>query len=214
MNDRIEAISEAQVAEQLDPRSPAVKAAQAMTYSFNGQYAEAIAECDAALEIDGRFLPAIRVKRWTSVAMKDFAGAKAAFQKEVEYVGGTPDEPDWRLIEIQVTAPDEDRVANLKLLEDAVASNLIQQNPRAFAFEVALAYNALGESGKALDWLEKSEAADSHSFNYLEVDPRIQNLKDEPRFRKLGPKTAPIANHFSLIAATEMDSRSKRLPSF
>jgi tetratricopeptide (TPR) repeat protein len=185
MNDRIEAISEAQIAEQLDPRSPAVKAAKAMTYSFNGQYAEAIAECDAALEIDERFLPAIRVKRWTYVAMKDFDSAKATFAKELEYGGGSVEEPGWRLIDIQVTAPNEDRAARLKQLEEAVRSETIQQNQNGFAFEVALAYNALGESEKALDWLEKAEAAHAHSFNYLEVDPRIQNLKDHPRFRKL-----------------------------
>ena len=185
MNDRVEAVSEAQIAGELDPRSPAVKAARAMTYSFNGQYAEAIAEADAALELDERFMPAIRVKRWTYVAMKDYAAAKAAFAKEIEYGGGSVDEPGWRLIEIQVTAPNEDRSAKLKLLEEAVRSDLVQKNHKGFAFEAALAYNALGETEKALDWLEKSEAAGAHSFNYLEVDPRIHNLKEHPRFRKL-----------------------------
>ncbi len=185
MNDRVEAISEAQLAEQLDPRSPSVKAAQAMTYSFNGQYAEAVAECDEALQLDERFMPAIRVKRWTYVAMKDFPAAKEAFAKELEYGGGSVEDPGWRLIEIQVTAPGEDRAAKLKLLEDAVHSDVVQSNHLSFAFEVALAYNALGESAKAIDWLEKSEAARSHSFNFLEVDPRIQNLKEDPRFRRL-----------------------------
>ena len=185
MNDRIEAISEAQIAAQLDPRSPAVKAAQAMTYAFNGQLAEAIAECDAALQIDEHFLPAIKVKRWTAVAMKDFPLAKATFHKELEVAGGSVDEPGWRLIELQVTAPDEDRAPKLKQLEEAIRSDSIQKNLTAFAFEVALAYNALGEPEKALDWIEKSEAAQSHSFNFLEIDPRIQNLKNDPRFRKL-----------------------------
>jgi serine/threonine protein kinase/tetratricopeptide (TPR) repeat protein len=188
MNDKIEAISEAQIAKQLDPGSPAVKAAQAMTYSFNGQYAEAIAECDAALSIDERFLPAIRVKRWTYVAMKDYASAKATFQKELEISNGSLNEPGWKLIEIQVAAPDEDRAAKLKELEAAAESSQVRDNLRFLSFEVALAYNALGETQKALDWLEKSEAAHSHSFNFLEVDPRIQNLKNEPRFRKLVDK--------------------------
>ncbi len=185
MNDRIEAISEAQTAEQLDPRSPAVKAAKAMTYSFNGQYAEALAECDAALQLDERFMPAIRVKRWTYVAMGDLASARSTFAKELEYAGGSVEDPGWRLIDIQLTAPNEDRAAKLKLLEDAVHSDVVQRNHRAFAFEAALAFNALGETERALDWLAKSEAAHGHSFNFLEVDPRIQNLKDEPRFHKL-----------------------------
>ena len=185
MNDRIEAISEAQVAEQLDPMSPAVKAAKAMTYSFNGQYAEAIAECDAALEIDPRFMPAIRVKRWTLAAMGDFAAAKATFAIELEVGGGSIDQPGWKIIETQLTGPNEDRRAKLELLDKAAASDLVQRNPKGFAFEAGLAYNALGETSKALDWIEKSEAAHAHSFNFLEVDPRIQNLKNDPRFRKL-----------------------------
>jgi serine/threonine protein kinase/tetratricopeptide (TPR) repeat protein len=185
MNDRIEAISEAQIAEQLDPRSPAVKAAKAMTYAFNNQYAEAVAECDAALQLDERFMPAIRVKRWTYVAAGDFAAARSTFAKEVEYAGGSVEDPGWRLVDIQLTAPTEDRAAKLKLLEETVRSDEIQRNQRAFAFEAALAFNALGETEKALDWLAKSEAARGHSFNFLEVDPRIQNLKEEPRFRKL-----------------------------
>ncbi len=185
MGNRIEAISEAQIAEQLDPRAPSVKAAYAMTYLYNDQFAEAIAECDEALQIDERFMPAVRVKRWTSVAMGDYAGARAAFEKELAFGGGSVNEPGWRLIEIQVTAPDGDRQAKLKLLDDAVASDLVQSNHNGFAFEAALAYNALGETGKALDWLEKSETARSHSFNFLEVDPRIKNLRNEPRFQTL-----------------------------
>ncbi len=185
LNDHVEAISEARIAEQLDPTSPAVKSAQAMAYSFNGQFAEAIAECDAALELDEGFIPALRVKRWTSIAMKDYAGARAAFEKEILNSGGSIDEPGWRLIELQLTAPGEVNPEKLKLLERAASSALVRQNHKAYSFEVALAYNALGESSKALDWLERAEASQSHSFNFLEVDPRIQNLKNEPRFRKL-----------------------------
>jgi TolB-like protein/Tfp pilus assembly protein PilF len=185
MNDRVEAISEAQTAEQLDPRSPAVKAAKAMTYVFNKQYAEALAECDAALQLDERFMPAIRVKRWTYVAMGNYAAARSTFAKELEYAGASVEDPGWRLVDIQLTAPNESRSEKLKLLEQAVHSDVIERNHRAFAFEAALAYNAIGETEKALDWLAKSEAAHGHSFNFLEVDPRIQNLKEEPRFRKL-----------------------------
>ncbi|HUR97805.1 MAG TPA: hypothetical protein VMZ26_07000, partial [Pyrinomonadaceae bacterium] len=185
MNDRVEAISEAQIAAQLDPRSPAVRAALAMTYSFNRQYAEAIAECDAANQMDKTFMPAIKVRRWTYVAIKDFEAARYAFEEELSYGNGSVEEPGWRLIQLQLTEPSEDRSEKLKLLEDALRSDQVQQNHTAFAFEAALAYNALGETARALDWLEKSEAAHSHSFNFLEVEPRIQNLKEEPRFKKL-----------------------------
>jgi hypothetical protein len=107
------------------------------------------------------------------------------FAKELEYGGGSVEEPGWRVIDIQLTGPAEDRAPKLKPLEDAIRAESVRSNPRAFSFEIALAYNALGETAKALEWLEKSEASSSHGFNFLEVDPRIQNLKNEPRFQKL-----------------------------
>jgi hypothetical protein len=92
------------------------------------------------------------------------------------------------LIDLQLTTPNDVRPGRLKLLDKAVASDIVRNNHSAFAFEAALAYNALGESAKALDWLERSESARSHSFNYLQVDPRIANLRDHPRFRRLAEK--------------------------
>jgi hypothetical protein len=104
MNDRIEAISEAQTAAQLDPKVSSREGSRSDDLLLStASLPEAIAECDAALQIDERFLPAIKVKRWTAVAMKDFPLAKATFQKELEVAGGSVDEPGWRLIELQVT---------------------------------------------------------------------------------------------------------------
>jgi hypothetical protein len=51
-----------------------------------------------------------------------------------------------------------------------------------FAYEIALAFNSLGESVSAIEWLERSEAAGGHSFNYAAVDPRLANLREEQRF--------------------------------
>ena len=55
-------------------------------------------------------------------------------------------------------------------------------------FEIALAYNALGNIEKALDWLQRSEAAGGHSFNFLQVEPRLANLRNETRYAALANK--------------------------
>jgi hypothetical protein len=103
----------------------------------------------------------------------------------MSYSGGSLSDPGWRVIEVQLTGPNEDRAAALDMLNKAVADPTISHNHFVFAYEVALAYNALRETEKALDWLEKSDAARSHGFNFLEVDPRLANLRNEPRFIKL-----------------------------
>jgi len=185
MNRPVEAITEAESAQRLDPRSLAIKAATGMAYFFSGHYDQTIEECNKALALNDSFIPANKVKRWAFMAMNDTTAAHESFRKEMSYSGGSLSDPGWRVIEVQLTGPNDDRAAALDMLNKAVADPTISHNHFAFAYEVALAYNALRETEKALDWLEKSDAARSHGFNFLEVDPRLANLRNEPRFIKL-----------------------------
>ena len=185
MNRPIEAITEAEFAQRLDPRSLAIKAATGMAYFFSGQYDHTIEECNKALAIDDSFIPANKVKRWAYTAMNDTAAAHESFRKEMSYSGGSLSDPGWRVIEVQLTGPNEDRQGALERLNQAVTDPIVSRNHFAFAYEVALGYNALNETEKALDWLEKAEAARSHGINFLEVDPRLANLRNEPRFIRL-----------------------------
>jgi serine/threonine-protein kinase len=49
----------------------------------------------------------------------------------------------------------------------------------------ALVYNGLGESDKALDYLEKAFAEKNLLMVFLKVDPKWNNLRNEPRFADL-----------------------------
>lgn len=184
LNRPVEALSEAETAQRLDPRSPSIKAATAIVYFMSGRSDEALAECDKALALDPTFVPAFKVKRWTYSHLGDAVKAAAAYQKEIEYSGGQHDDPGWKIIELQF-APIDD-VKKLAAEIDAVAASMtIRDNPFAFAYEAALAYNHAGEPGKAIEWLARSAQANSHSFNSVKVDPRFSNLNGEPTFQKL-----------------------------
>lgn len=185
MNRPLEAIGEAQIAQRLDPRSLVIKSATGIAMFYNGQYDEAVAECDKALEMNQAFVPALKTKRWVYEAQANHDAADEIFRKERTYSGGTSDDVGWRIIEIQVRALAEDRKTVLADLDKAAADPAIKKNLTAFAYEVALAYNALHEEQKALDWLEKADSARAHSFNFAEVDPRLANLRADPRFIKL-----------------------------
>jgi tetratricopeptide (TPR) repeat protein len=52
----------------------------------------------------------------------------------------------------------------------------------ASAYNIALIYNALDESEKALDWLEKAYQARDTKMTLLKVEPKWNNLRNEPRF--------------------------------
>lgn len=191
MNRPVEAISEAETAQRLDPRSPSIKAATGIVYFMSGRNANALAECEEALEIDQSFVPALKVKRWIYTATLDREKALEAFQKELTYSGGRNEDAGWKLIELQLPDADSERAARLAELDRITALPEIRKNPYAFAFEAALAYNGLGSTEKALDWLERSETAVGHSFNFAAVDPRIANLSSEPRFQKLLARLKP-----------------------
>jgi TolB-like protein/Tfp pilus assembly protein PilF len=185
MNRPVEAVSEAKLAQRLDPRSLSIRSAVAMALFYNRQYAEAVNECDGALSVDNSFVPALKVKRWTYSTIGDLAAARDVFQKEFLVGNGRPDDAGWQVIELQVNADRSDRAVGLEKLNRLASAPDITKNPFAFAYEVALAYNAFGDVEKAVDWLEKAEAAHSYSFNFILVDPRLDNLREHPRFYSL-----------------------------
>ena len=52
-------------------------------------------------------------------------------------------------------------------------------------YHFALIYNGLGETGKALDYLEKGLAEKDVRMVFLKVEPKWNNLRNEPRFIEL-----------------------------
>lgn len=186
MNKPVDALSEIQTAERLDPRSLSIKSAAGIVLFFAGDYDKAIAECDKALAIEPRFIPAHKVKRWVFAAKGDWDAARESFRLEREYSGGDPSDPGWVVIESQLAPLDESsHKGAIGKLEKAIRNESISDNNFAYAFEIALAFNHLREENKALEWLERAEVAGTHGFNLVEADPRFENLRRNPRYLKL-----------------------------
>lgn len=188
-NKPVDALSEIQIAERLDPRSLSVKAASGIVHFFAGKNDEAHEVCDRALALQPNFLPALKVKRWIYALQGNWSEARRYFQMERSAANGKPEDAGWIVIESQLVATDsESKAAALKRLEEAAETPIIKENDFYYSFEIALAYNHLGETQKALEYIERSESSGSHSFNLVEADPRIANLRKEPRFLKVVSK--------------------------
>src|SRR5690606_21572321 len=186
MGDPLKALEEIRIAQWLDPGSLAIKAAAGMVLFFNGKYTEALNECDAALAVDQNFIPAIKVKRWIYSAQNDRSAAKATFAKEIAYSGGEADNPGWQIVQAQAEEP-----SYLPKLKQAALSGEIQERPFAYAVETALAFAALGDSDNAFKFLEAAERSRSHGFNFAAVDPRLEEMRKDPRVRRLLAKLNP-----------------------
>jgi DNA-binding winged helix-turn-helix (wHTH) protein/Flp pilus assembly protein TadD len=59
-----------------------------------------------------------------------------------------------------------------------------------FAYELGLIHLALAEVDQALGWLERARSRRSGWMAYLDVDPRLDVLRTEPRFQALSPGIA------------------------
>ncbi|MGH9659844.1 MAG: TPR end-of-group domain-containing protein, partial [Bryobacteraceae bacterium] len=53
------------------------------------------------------------------------------------------------------------------------------------AYPVALVYAGMGRKSDALDWLEKAFEVRDASIPYLNVEQRLDSLRQEPRFKAL-----------------------------
>ncbi len=191
MKDPSGSISEAKIAQSLDPQSPSISAATAITYFYNRQYNEALAEAEKALKINSGFVPAHKVKRWIYQAMGNYDAAMNSFLRERSLSGGS-DVPGWYVTQAQLDAFGSEREKSLEKLNRAVADSSIQNNPSSYAYEIALSYAAFGEIRKSLDWLERAEAEGSYSVNFLEVDPRLDAIRREPRYAELVKKLTTV----------------------
>ena len=69
----------------------------------------------------------------------------------------------------------------------AVLDELLQQSKTHYVapYSFAIVYNGLGESDKALDYLEKGFAEKNVLMVFLKVEPKWNNLRMEPRFIEL-----------------------------
>ena len=63
-------------------------------------------------------------------------------------------------------------------------AKMIEQFPYAH-YNIALLFSIIGESDKAIDWLEKAYISKKQALAYVNVDPAFKKLHDNIRFQKI-----------------------------
>jgi TolB-like protein/DNA-binding SARP family transcriptional activator/Tfp pilus assembly protein PilF len=175
-----EALDAVRRARELDPVSLVMGTALARQLYFGREYAAAIREYRAVLAQDPGFAPA-RLGLGVTLAQ---AGSPAEAAEEVARV---PDAPGGtRPVVLALRAHAQGRAGNggdaralLARLRAVAAERYVP--PEYFA----VIHLGLGESGEALDWLERACDARSGSLVYLRVDPLLDPLRTDARFARL-----------------------------
>jgi tetratricopeptide (TPR) repeat protein len=73
---------------------------------------------------------------------------------------------------------DEAREVLNKLLE-------LAKKTYVSSLDVAIIYTALGDKPTALDWLEQAYDERADHLPYMRVNPRLDELREEPRFQRV-----------------------------
>jgi TolB-like protein/DNA-binding winged helix-turn-helix (wHTH) protein/Tfp pilus assembly protein PilF len=174
-----EARAEIRRAQALDPFSLIINSVVGWIYYEGRQYDQAIQLCEKTVEMDPNYVPALLDLGNIYLRTGDYKKAIAQFERARAVAG---DKSIVLSYLAQVRALSGDRAAAQKILYQ-----LEKPAPPMFVstWDLALIHLALGDKEKALSFLEK--AVDQHVgwVVRLGVDPALDILRVEPRFKVL-----------------------------
>ena len=174
-----EGITQCKQAVRLDPLALMVNAGLGLVYMYARRYDQMVDQAKKTLELDPNFLPALYILGAASMLKGVHEPAIAAFQKGVDlssggsiYVTGL----GWAYA--HAGKRDDARI----ILE---RSSKLSEHRYVMASMVALIYAAMQEKDEAFRWLETAYRERSVWMVYLNVDPRLDSLRSDPRFQDL-----------------------------
>jgi TolB-like protein/DNA-binding winged helix-turn-helix (wHTH) protein/Tfp pilus assembly protein PilF len=176
-----EALREIQTARRLDPLSLITITTDGILRYQARRYDEALATCQHALELDPGFFMA-RVCVATVYVKKRMykEGVEQRYKAMLaEGIAKEDQEKFWRAY-----ATDGIRGAQRWLIQ--YRAQRLSKNPGKEyipGYYLAVLHGALGERDRAFEWLDRSFQQRDSFLTRLKVDPNLDDLRDDPRFR-------------------------------
>lgn len=174
-----EALVQMQRARELDPLSLIIRANVGVIHYFGRQYQLALKDLQELAKADPEFPVAWWGMGLVREQMGDMDGALASFQKAAELTKrGTNVLASLGRAYAANGNTDEAR----KILEELAGRAKERYVP---SYQVALVYTGLGEKDQAFQSLEKAFEERSTLLTYLKMDPRLDPLRSDPRFKAM-----------------------------
>jgi TolB-like protein len=174
-----EAFREISLALELDPVSQGILKDKGIFYYYTRQYDKAIDMGLMTLELHPNFFPAHRLLSLGYSAKQLYDEAIA----ENELWGkGTGNKQKTDVALAQIYAQSGRKKDAEKIIEQIDGNNFIGSNDFR---GMALVHTALGNTDKAIEWLEKSFQMHEESLCSLKIDPKLESLHTDPRFNNL-----------------------------
>jgi len=174
-----EAIREIKQAQELDPLSLPVNASVVYVLYLCGEYDEAIEAGKKTLEMDPSF-PLTHQRLGLAYVQKEmFREAIAEFQHALDKSNRAPQ----ALVSMgHAYAVSGNKAKAQKLLDELKG---LSQERYVSSYGVAIVYVGLGDHEQAYKWLDRAYDEQNTELTFLKVDPRVDPLRDNSRFREL-----------------------------
>lgn len=180
----IEGLQEISLAAELDPVSTAILKDQGMAFYYTRQYDKAYENAIKTLELNPEFITGFRLKSLTLQATGRFEEAIEA-NEQWGQLTGDPAKTKLSLAYIKAAAGEKEEaisLTNAVLADYKLGNNDYRSLGQIFA--------ALGNLDEAFKWLELAIARREEAMCNLKLDPKMDPLRDDPRFdalvRKIG----------------------------
>ena len=169
-------------ARELDPLSIAINFSVGWRLYMARQYDRAIEQLHNTLEMDPSYELPHLVLGLSYTQKGDFNSAIPELQKAVDLSGGTP-------LMVSALANAYARAGNKTQAEQLLATLKLRAKEKYVSpYYFAVVYVGLEENQRALDWLEKALVDRSNGLVFMKVEPGLDPLRAEPRFRNLQQK--------------------------
>ena len=174
-----EAVAEARLARELDPLSLASSMIVAWILYFARRYDEALEQGRQTLELDPNYATVYRIMGWSYEETGDYEAAIESHRRAAELTGHSPNFKG-QLGRAYALAGKQSEAREIldELLKTAEQSYIS-------SLDIAVIHAALGEEDRAFEWLEKAFQERADHLPYLKVNPRLDQLRDDPRFEDL-----------------------------
>lgn len=166
-------------AEALDPLSPRMMTATGMVYYLRHDYDSSLTKLQQALRTDPTYSPARLAIGAVHEARRDYAAAISAFRSGYdEWDANAADAALAHTYAVSGRRSDAER-----LLQDLIGRR--KQGQRVWPSSIASIYAGLGKPNDAIQWLEEGLRERCSGIAFVNVNPRLDPVRDHPRFTSL-----------------------------
>jgi tetratricopeptide (TPR) repeat protein len=164
---------------ELDPLAGVMTAAPGWVRYFKRDYEGSLEMYRKSFEIDRGFGPGHLWCSWPYMELQRFDDALREIETARAIMG------DALMVQL-AEAHTHARAGNRDAARQALDRALRQRDQRYVpAYLVAIVLSALGDREPAWEWLERAVAERGHWLVFLDVDPRFDGFREDPRFAEI-----------------------------